>query len=120
MRSLAEMAIEESRFGIDGRWVLMSSSFSSASNHATNSSSPYVETRQIGLFVEPKPDLIVDRVPYNLALGDDLYYIHYGDWFAGIQLTRDEAYRAIEQIGSRRDPEAIYAAIEQAIEGGAA
>jgi hypothetical protein len=118
MRSLAEMAIEESRFGIDGRWVLMSSSSLSASNHATNSSSIHVEPRQIGLFV--KPDLIVDRVPYNLALGDDLYYIHYGDWFAGIQLTRDEAYRAIEQIGSRRDPEAIYAAIEQAIEGGAA
>lgn len=75
---------------------------------------------QLGLFVAPKPDLIVDRVPQNLALGDDRYYIRYGSWFAGIQLSKNEAYGVIGLIGRKRDPEAIYRAIERVIDGGVA
>jgi hypothetical protein len=37
----------------------------------------------------------------------------------GIQLTRLEAYRAIELVGSSRDSETIWWAIEDAIAGGA-
>ena len=90
-----------------------------ASNRAANFRT-YTEGEQLGLFAVPKPDLVVDRVPHNLALGDDRYYIRYGDWFAGVQLTRDEAYRAIGLIGRKRDAESIYWAIEQAITGGEA
>lgn len=77
-------------------------------------------SKQLGLFTASKPDLIVDRVPQNIALGDDRYYIHCDDWFAGVQLARDEAYRAIGLIGRKRNPEAIYSAIERVLDGGEA
>jgi hypothetical protein len=64
-------------------------------------------------------DWIVKPVDRRLALADDRYFIHYGSWFAAIQLTRDEAYRAIKLAGSSRDTETIWWAIEVAIAGGA-
>jgi hypothetical protein len=64
-------------------------------------------------------DWIVKPVDRRLALADERFYIHYGSWFAAIQLTRLEAYRAIELVGSSRDSESIWWAIEAAIAGGA-
>ncbi|MBW4419812.1 MAG: hypothetical protein KME13_11355 [Myxacorys californica WJT36-NPBG1] len=86
--------------------------------NCTRNSSTYTEGDQLGIFTEPNPDLIVDRVPERLALAVDRYYIRHSDWSAGIQLTRDEAYRAIGLIGRKRDPEAIYSAIERVVDGG--
>ncbi|MBW4539706.1 MAG: hypothetical protein KME43_11270 [Myxacorys chilensis ATA2-1-KO14] len=97
----------------------MNHSPSPASKCATNLLPAYTESKQLGLLIGSKPDLIVDRVPDNIALADNRYYIRYGSWFAGIQLTRDEAYTAIELIGRDRDSASIWSAIEQTIDGGA-
>ncbi|MEP0917011.1 hypothetical protein NC981_09280 [Leptolyngbya sp. DQ-M1] len=41
-----------------------------------------------------KPDLTIAPVPENLALAPDHFYLYCGNWFAAIQLTREQAYRA--------------------------
>lgn len=76
-------------------------------------------SRQFKLFeLEQSPDLIIAPVPKNLALAPDHFYVYCGDWFAGIQLTREQAYRASELCGRRRAPDAIWNAIEAVIDGG--
>lgn len=86
------------------------------------------KTTQLGFFSELKPDLIIKPVDRKLALADDRFYICYGAWFAGIQLTRDEAYRLLERLSgfdwtldARGVPvksEAIYGAIKRFLMGG--
>ena len=57
-------------------------------------------------------------VPDRLALDTDRFYISCGDWYAAIQLSRAQAYRAIELCGRSRERDVIWGAIEQVINGG--
>ena len=68
--------------------------------------------------VAKAPDLILFPVPLNLALDTDRFYISCGDWYAAIQLSRSQAYRAIELCGTSRERDIIWGAIEQVINGG--
>ncbi|BAU13753.1 hypothetical protein LEP3755_42940 [Leptolyngbya sp. NIES-3755] len=85
----------------------------------SNSNTESNETQARSLPGTPS-DLILDRVPPNLSLAEDRFYISCGNWFAAIQLTRSQAYRAIGLIGRSRDRSKIWWAIEQTIDGGAA
>ncbi|MCY7275692.1 MAG: hypothetical protein LH702_18620, partial [Phormidesmis sp. CAN_BIN44] len=78
----------------------------------SNNKSHFKSNESIIDRLAPIADWIVKPVPDHLALADERFYIHYGSWFAAIQLTRLEAYRAIELVGSSRDSETIWWAIE--------
>ncbi|MGG6266243.1 hypothetical protein ACQ4M3_05310 [Leptolyngbya sp. AN03gr2] len=87
------------------------------------SESKQSRSKQLGLLAESwavstTPDLILLPVPRNLALEADRFYVSCGDWFAGVQLTIEQAYRAIELCGKNREPDRIWWAIERAIDGG--
>lgn len=73
------------------------------------------QSRQLELSTS---DPIVLRVPPNLALGDDRFYVCIDGWCAGVQLSRTQAYRALELIGTDRESATIYRAIELVIDGG--
>ncbi|MBW4422115.1 MAG: hypothetical protein KME13_23350 [Myxacorys californica WJT36-NPBG1] len=75
--------------------------------------------RQLGLFTEFTPDLVIDRVERPEFEGER-FYLCFGGWTLKFELTRNEAYRAIELLGSDRDAASIWNAIEQAIDGGEA
>ncbi len=89
--------------------------------YSKNENHSHIGAIQLGLF-EPKrsEDLILAPVPKNLALEPDRFYIRLGDWYAGIQLTRTQAYKAIERIGRNRERDVIWSAIESVVDGGVA
>ncbi|GAP96114.1 hypothetical protein [Leptolyngbya sp. NIES-2104] len=94
------------------------------SNRRENDSQVFelVDREQLDLLAnfqpERTPDLILEPVPDRFSLADDRFYIHYNDWYAPIQLTRSQAYRAIELCGSSRDSDTIWQAIERTVNGG--
>ncbi|MBD1847291.1 hypothetical protein H6F89_28575 [Cyanobacteria bacterium FACHB-63] len=75
---------------------------------------------QLTLWQSAAPNLFIAAVPESISLENDRYFIHLDNWFAAIQLSRDEADRAVAAISQQRfenlTKEIVWEAIEQVID----